>query len=326
MVDTLVLGTSANAWEFESLHGHFKKSVFYNLQEFIQMLSPITSYNTNNTPKINFMGLNSNLRKLSPLNSYMNKVFDRFTYISKNRWLPVDNTIKPYLKTGEILSGKQRIPYWEINPDNSKKYIIFYHGLGQNISTNQEMYKKIIDKGYGVLAPEYISFNKTGLSNKQIKNKTKSVIDYLNQKGITAENTGVIGFSMGSFPAIETASKNKDLKFLILISPFNSLKNEVETLTLRSTVKLPDWIKYGIKKFPFILKHLDSIFKTKTKIQKIKSPVYLIQSANDQIVPLKSSRELVKKVCNLKEFIVLEKGGHNIEKNKLNAFDNLSEI
>ncbi len=290
------------------------------------MLSPITSYNTKKHTKINFMGLNSNLRKLSPLNSYMNKVFDRFTYISKNRWLPVDKNLKPYLKTGNIQNEKQKIPFWEINPGNSQKYIIFYHGLGQNISTNQEMYKKIIDKGYGVFAPEYISFNKNGLSSKEIAIQTKAVLEYLAKKGIPPQNTGVMGFSMGSFPAIETASKNKDLKFLILISPFNSLKNEVETLTMRPTVKLPYWIKYGIKKFPFILKHLDSIFKTKTKIQKIKSPVYVIQSANDNIVPLKSSKELVKKVWNLKEFIILEKGGHNIEKNKLNAFDNLSDI
>ena len=32
------------------------------------------------------------------------------------------------------------------------------------------------------------------------------------------------------------------------------------------------------------------------------------------------------KAVNLKEFIILEKGGHNIEINKLNAFDKLSDI
>lgn len=280
-------------------------------------------YNIQNTQNINFQGLN---RRISPLNFYMNKILDRFTYISKNRWFPVEDSLKPYLKTGNITNGKQKIPFWEINPYNSKKYIIFYHGLGQNISTNQEIYKKVIEKGYGVFAPEYISFNKPGLSNNDIKNKTKSVLEYLNNKGVTPQNTGVIGFSMGSFPAIETATKNKDLKFLILISPFNSLRNEIETLTMRSTVKLPYWIKYGIKKFPFILKHLDNIFKTKAKINRIKSPIYIIQSANDKIVPLKSTEELTQKARNLKEFIVLEEGGHNIEENKLKAFNDLSEI
>lgn len=292
------------------------------------MIYPINciNYNTPNNRNITFQGLNSNIRRLSPLNSYMNKVFDRFTYISKNRWFPADKTLKPYLKTGEIQNGKSKIPFWEINPNNSKKYIIFYHGLGQNISTNQPMYKKIIDKGYGVLAPEYVSFDKTDLSGKTIKQKTHSVIEYLHKKGIEDKNIGVIGFSMGSFPAIETSFRNKDLKFLVLISPFNSLKNEVGVLTKGSTVKLPKLIKYGIDKFPFILKHLDSIFKTKAKMQKIKSPVYVIQSANDKIVPQKSSEELAKRAVNLKELIVVEKGGHNIEHYKLEAFNNLANI
>ena len=297
------------------------------------IIHPINYINTkqyttpyNNQNNINFVGLNSNIRKLSPLNTYMNKVFDRFTYISKNRWVPVDKEIKPFLKKGNIQVGKEKMQFWEINPDNSKKYIIFYHGIGQNISTNQQMYKSIINKGYGVIAPEYVSFDKTELSEKAIKAKTQSAIDYLNQQGIQNKDIGVVGFSMGSFPAVETAYRNKDIKFLILISPFNSLKNEIAMLTQGIALKLPKVIKYSIKKFPFILSHLDNIFKTKKKLQKINTPLYIIHSENDKVVPKKSSEELSKKVKNLKEFIVVEKGGHNIEQNKIDAFNSLSDI
>lgn len=297
------------------------------------IIHPINYFNTkqyttsyNNQNNINFVGLNSNIRKISPLNTYMNKVFDRFTYISKNRWVPVDKSIKPFLKKGNIQVGKEKMQFWEINPNNAKKYIIFYHGIGQNISTNQQMYKSIINKGYGVIAPEYISFDKTELSEKAIKVKTQSAIDYLNKQGIQNKDIGVVGFSMGSFPAVETAYRNKDIKFLVLISPFNSLKNEIAMLTQGIALKLPKVIKYSIKKFPFILSHLDNIFKTKKKLQKINTPLYIIHSENDKVVPKKSSEELSKKVKNLKEFIVVEKGGHNIEQNKLDAFNSLSDI
>lgn len=297
------------------------------------IIHPINYINTkqyttqyNNQNNINFVGLNSNIRKLSPLNTYMNKVFDRFTYISKNRWVPVDKEIKPFLKKDNIQVGKEKMQFWEINPDNSKKYIIFYHGIGQNISTNQQIYKSIINKGYGVIAPEYVSFEKTELSEKAIKEKTQSAIDYLNKQGIQNKDIGVVGFSMGSFPAVETAYRNKDIKFLVLISPFNSLKNEIAMLTQGIALKLPKVIKYSIKKFPFILSHLDNIFKTKKKLQKINTPLYIIHSENDKVVPKKSSEELSKKVKNLKEFIVVEKGGHNIEQNKIDAFNSLSDI
>lgn len=295
------------------------------------MIYPINNNNFSNYKKTyntSFNGLENTINKLSPLNFYMEKAFNRYSYISKNRWVPVDETIKPSLKVLNLLKGKNNIEAWEINPARSEQYIIFYHGLGQNISSNQEMYKRILDKGYAVLAPEYGSFGRSNgkMTAKTIAKNTQAAIEYLNKNGIPNENIGVIGFSMGSFPAIETAAKNKNLKFLMLISPFNSIRNEIELLAKGSTVRLPKLLRLGIEKFPFLLKHLDNVFKTNKKMKKIDAPIYLIHSSNDKIVPQKSTEDLAQRATNLKKFIILEKGGHNIETNKLNAFDSLSDI
>ena len=290
------------------------------------MISPVNSTNLSNQKynNINFNGLN----KISPLNIYMEKVFDRFTHISKNRWFPIDDAIKPNLKVVKLRKGKISAQAWDINPYNSKKYIIFYHGLGQNITSNQEMYKKIIDKGYAVLSSEYGSFGEsTGKMNaKSIQNNTSAAVEYLNKKGINNSNIGIVGYSMGSFPAIELASKNNDMKFLVLISPFNSLKNESELLIKGKTVRLPKFVKYSIDKFPFLLNFLDNVFKTNTKKKKIHLPVYLIHSENDKIVSTKSTKQLAEFTNNLKAFVILKTGGHSIETNKINAFEKLSEI
>ena len=296
------------------------------------MIYPINNYSFNNSNyknNPNFTGFSNPLKKLSPYNFYMEKVFDRYTHISKNRWMPIDETIKPKLKIFTISNGEYKTEAWEINPNNKlNKYIIFFHGLGQNISSNQEIYKKILKKGYSILAPEYGSFgsNTDKMTEKVIKKQTEMTIEYLNKKGIPNEKIGVIGFSMGSFPAIEMASKNKDLKFLVLISPFNSLRNETDLLTKGATIRLPKILKYGINKFPFLLNHVDNIFKNNKKIKKIEAPVYLIQSANDKIISTKSTEEIANNVMHLKQFILLEKGGHVMEVNKLNAFDQLIDI
>ena len=289
----------------------------------------ITSLNYQNKNNPNFTGLNNFLKRLSPYNFYMEKVFDRYTHISKNRWMPIDEVIKPNLNVLKLSNGKYKTEAWEINPNNKKKkYIIFFHGLGQNISSNQDIYKKILKKGYAVLAPEYGEFgsNTDKMTAKVIKKQTAMALEYLNKKGIPNENIGVIGFSMGSFPAIEMASKNKNLKFLVLISPFNSLRNEVELLTKGTTIRLPKLLKYSINKFPLLLNHIDNIFKNNKKLKSIESPVYLIHSSNDKIVPQKSTEDIANKVMHLKQFILLEKGGHVIEENKLNAFDQLKDI
>ncbi len=64
---------------------------------------------------------------------------------------------------------------------------------------------------------------------------------------------------MRSFPAIETASKNKKLRFLVLISPFNSMRNEVEVLSKGATIRLPKILKLT----PFFFRHryIQSLFE-----------------------------------------------------------------
>ena len=243
----------------------------------------ITSLNYQNKNNPNFTGLSNPLKRLSPYNFYMEKVFDRYTHISKNRWMPIDEVIKPNLNVLKLSNGKYKTEAWEINPNNKKKkYIIFFHGLGQNISSNQDIYKKILKKGYAVLAPEYGEFgsNTDKMTAKVIKKQT----------------------------------------------PFNSLRNEVELLTKGTTIRLPKLLKYSINKFPFLLNHIDNIFKNNKKLKSIESPVYLIHSLNDKIVPQKSTEDIANKVMHLKQFILLEKGGHVIEENKLNAFDQLKDI
>ena len=306
------------------------------------LISPITNTSYNNksilhgekSKKIrgdinpDFTGLGNTLEQLSPLNSYMHRIFDRFTYISKLRKFAVDKELKSYLKTIELKTGKNVFQAWDINPNNSKRYIIFYHGLGQNITSNQELYKSIIKKGYGVFAPEYGGFgNSTGtVTAESIRQNTKSAIKYLNEKGIEKDNIGVVGFSLGSFPAITLAHKNEDLKFLVLISPFNSMKNETDFLLKGHTVKLPKTIKYLMVKFPFLMDIVDWSFQNARKIKNLKLPVYFIHSENDSVISTKSTKELAKHTKNLKEFVVLKTGGHSIDPEKIKAFNGLSGI
>ncbi len=275
-----------------------------------------------------FTGINNTLEHLSPLNYFMRGILNRFINISKLRRFVIDKELKNSINVVYLKAGKNISQAWDINPDNSKKYIIFYHGLGQNITSNQELYKSMLKKGYGVLAPEYGGFgDSTGaVTAEAIKQNTKSAIKYLQNKGINKDNIGVVGFSLGSFPAITLAHKNENLKFLVLISPFNSLKNETDVLLKGHTVKLPKYLKYLMEKFPFLIDTLDWSFQNLNKVKKLKLPVYLIHSENDKIISTKSTKELASHTKNLKQFVILPTGGHSIDSGKITAFNNLSDI
>ncbi len=289
------------------------------------------NYNSQHTSRDNhtaFTGLNNTLEHLSPLGCCMRGILDRFIHISKLRTFAIDKDLTNSLNIVYLKTGKNISQAWDINPNNSKKYIIFYHGLGQNITSNQELYKSMIKKGYGVFAPEYGGFGEStgAVTADCIRQNTKSAIKYLENKGINKDNIGVVGFSLGSFPAITLAHKNEDLRFLVLISPFNSLKNETEVLLKGHTVKLPKFLKYLMVKFPFLIDTLDWSFQNLRKIKSLKLPVYFIHSENDRIISTNSTKELAKHTKNLRQFVILPTGGHSIDPAKIKAFDNLSDI
>ncbi len=293
------------------------------------MIHPINIYNTYNNHYYNNSNPNfTGLKKISPVNYCMGKVLNKYTNMSNNRWFPIDNTLKPFSKIITLKKGENVTKALDINPYNSDKYVIFYHGLGQNISSNQEVYKRIIAKGYGILTSEYAFFGKSKgkMNAKSIKHNTDAAIEYLNNKGIETANIGIMGYSMGSFPAIDLATKRNDFRFLILISPFNSLKNEKEMLLQDRMFNLPSYMKYAIKNFPFLLKIIDNTFKTNKKIKNLELPIYLIHSENDKIIPVKSTKQLANFSKNLKAFILLKTGGHIIEENKIKAFEKLTDI
>lgn len=275
-----------------------------------------------------FNGINGTLEHLSPLKYCMRGILGRFTNISKVRKFNIDKDFINSLKIVSIKTGKGTSQAWDINPNNSKKYIIFYHGIGQNITSNQELYKTMIKKGYGVFAPEYGGFGESSgtVTASSIRQNTIGAIKYLIDKGIKRDDIGVVGFSLGSYPAVTLAHNNKDLKFLVLISPFNSLQNETQVLLKGSTVKLPKAFKYLIEKFPPLIKTLDWSFQTLKKVKSLKLPVYFIHSENDKIISTSSTQELANCSRNLKELVILKTGGHSIDPEKINAFSKLNGI
>lgn len=285
------------------------------------MILPIT-YRSNNFQRY-YYDNSQNFEGISPIGRYITSTFDRFSAMSKKKWYPIDETLAPFTKTLNFQKGKHIFNALDINPTNSRKYVIFYHGVGQNVSFNQEFYKRAIEKGYGVLTCEYGAFgeNTEKFTQKSIRRTAQMALDYLANKDV--KEVGVIGFSMGSFPAVETTKRNKNTAFLILISPYSSLKNELNKIIKGNMIKLPKFVKFLIRKFPFLVNELDRMSRVGAKLNKLDTKTYLIHSKTDKIIPYQSTQELAKKTKNLQQLIILKDGTHNIDSSKLEAFSDL---
>ena len=104
------------------------------------------------------------------------KLFERSQIASRRRFSPPIAELKGKINEIQIpLTGRRKITAYDINPDNTDKYIIFFHGTSQNISNCQQIYNEFLKSKYAVLAPEYSGFG---------KNKTRMADEYTLEEDI----------------------------------------------------------------------------------------------------------------------------------------------
>ena len=279
--------------------------------------------------EVAFSGLK--LKKYNPAYNFgFRMLFESSQVNSRKRFSPVISGLNGLLNEVSIPLKKhgESIVAYDINPNNTDKYVIFFHGSSQNISNCQTVYKEILDSKFAVLATEYSGYGK----NRPIKadeftlnDDIDAALRYLKDKGIKPENIGIAGHSFGGFAAALAATKQKNAAFVILMSPLNSLHYEVENVMNSKRFKVPKLFKYLYKFFPNILKPLENVFKTEEKLANSKVPVYIVHSKNDKWIPWHSSKNLAERNEFVKKFVILEKGGHSIDEGKLKVFRSILE-
>ena len=282
--------------------------------------SPVPYSTTNiQNDRVSFKGFN--LKKYNPAYRFCMQLFERSQIASRRRISPPIKELEGKLTEVMIpLKGRRKIVAYDINPDNRENYIVFFHGTSQNISNCQTTYKEFLNSNYAVLAPEYSGFgkNKSRTADEYtLEEDIAAVVRYLKKKKIKPENTGIAGHSLGGFAATRLAEEIPQAKFLILISPVNTLSYEVENIVKQRKFKVPKIYQFIYKHYPQILAPLDRIFKTEERIAKTKIPLYIIHSSNDSLIPVKSSKELALKSKSLRELIILDGGGHRMDETKI---------
>lgn len=158
--------------------------------------------------------------------------------------VPFEDKLIPELlnKTNRLdLKTKQGLEFsaMDINPNNSKKYIIYCNGLfGSMCLRKQKTYAELLKTNYGIIGFNYPGWgdDKNKFSQKNAQESIETVYKYLIQKGIKPENIGVVAHSMGCAVASEFAAQNK-IGFTVLVSPFNKARDEVKYYIDRTNLK-----------------------------------------------------------------------------------------
>jgi uncharacterized protein len=185
--------------------------------------------------------------------------------------------------------------WWIPNP-NSRATLLFLHGNAGNISHRLESINIFYKLGLSVLIIDYRGYGKSnGTPSEQgTYIDAETAWSYLtNNKNISSDNIIIFGRSLGGAVAIWLAEKHPSAA-LIVESSFTSIAD------------------IGKYYYPYLPSSLLAQIKypSKDRISNINSPLLIIHSINDELIPYKYGQGLFKVAKKPKIFLNIS-GGHN---------------
>lgn len=183
---------------------------------------------------------------------------------------------------------------WLINK-GKKNLIIYYGGNAEEVSYNIDDFKRLYN--YSTLLLNYRGYGKSDgrPSQEHLFNDALKIFDYITHElNISVDNVVLFGRSIGSGIAIYVASKRK-VKHLILVTPFDSIRNIVKDKLLIFPVDL-------------ILKHP---FNSLSYTENIMCSSLILIAEYDEIIKYKYSINLVNNWRGDCKHCIIKNAGHN---------------
>ena len=195
--------------------------------------------------------------------------------------------------------GGKYINLWHFIFNENGQTVLFCHGNSGNISKRSYIIDLCANLKLNLVLFDYRGYGEsTGLPNpKSICEDGISVYEYL-IKQCNPSNIIVWGESLGGAVATHIAS-NRKVSRLILMCTFSSLDD-----VLRYSKGSPWLIK--------LLKLTTDTLPNKHKISKIKCPIAILHSQNDDIIPYQCGKILYDSISHANKLFIKIDGPHSI--------------
>lgn len=205
-----------------------------------------------------------------------------------------------------------RLNAWYIKADKGKPTIIYCHGQGENISQWQSVAQALADNGYGVFMLEYRGHGRSEGTPKEtgLYTDLESAVKYLKTyDNVSQDNIVLWGRSLGGAVVADVASRDL-YKGVILESTFTNIRDAGVHMCSTKILegKLRIWSRIAtcfVKRMPITQK-----FDTENKIAKVKSPLFIGHSINDETIPVKMGEKLASLNPNA-QFFISKTGSHH---------------
>lgn len=209
---------------------------------------------------------------------------------------------------------------------NLRKAVLIIHGFAGGTYDEEYLSNYLESNGFDVYTFTLPGHERTLFKHVTRDDWRKSCEDHLNMI-IKAgyKKIYVVGHSMGGVLACYLASKYSEIKKLVLAAPaFKYMTFDEDEFKLTHALKnSPKLLKYYSKEdiisraiqFPrsVIKEFMKLVDESQELPLKIKCPILIIHGTEDQIVPLKSSKNILEEFTNNnKELMILDNVTHDI--------------
>ena len=185
---------------------------------------------------------------------------------------------------------------WYVPGADGQPIVLLCHGNGGNMSHRLEKLKLLRQAGAGVMMFDYRGYGRSeGYSTEEnTYADAEAAYAWLRAKGLAAKDIVLYGESLGAAVAIELATRHPEAAGLVVDSGFTS----TTAIGKKIFPHLPvSWL---------VRYQYDNL----SKIPKVKGPVLVLHSPQDDIVPYEMGRALFAAAPQPKTFAELH-GSHN---------------
>ncbi len=206
-------------------------------------------------------------------------------------WQAIKGVDRFFLETpdGETLSA------WYKPPAGENPTFLFFHGNGGRLDLKKWRFKRILDKGYGLMTLSYRGYpGSTGSPSEDgLLIDGRTAWQWLVERQ-APENIIIHGLSLGSGVATALATE-VEARALILETPFTSVEDVAAGNMPYFPVRWVLWDK----------------FKSVDRISDVAEPLMIAHGTRDSVVPYEQGRALFKAANEPKTFVSIENGDHS---------------
>lgn len=203
-----------------------------------------------------------------------------------------------------------------VEPHDSKRYIIFSHGVTENKINSVKYMNLFLARGFNAVIYDHRRHGESGGKTTSYgyyeKFDLKTIVDWVKKEKGTDLLLGLHGESMGAATMLLYAGMVEDgADFYIADCPFSDFKEQLSYL-LKTDMKLPPYFLLPVANFVLRLREKYSFrdLSPISVIDKVKKPVLFIHSKNDKYILPSMSEALYQKKKGPKKLFLAENGAH----------------